>query len=96
MQLRHVRLGPVTDCWDWQVKAACRGMSVNLFFELDSMRGAPKRAHEARAKAVCATCPVIEQCLERAMKVGEPSGIWGGLTADERNALRGPSSIAVA
>ena len=89
-------LGPATNNWDWQVKAACRGMSVDLFFNPDFLRGRPKRAHEANAKAICAACPVIGQCLERAIKVGEPDGVWGGLTPRERDATRDRSLTAVA
>ena len=93
---KTLELGPATNNWDWQVKAACRGMNVELFFNPDFLRGRPKRDHEAAAKAVCATCPVIAQCLERALKVGEPDGVWGGLTARERDALDERTFIAVA
>jgi Transcription factor WhiB len=40
----------------------------------------------AKAKALCATCPVREQCLEAGM--GERWGVFGGLTAGERYELR--------
>jgi WhiB family redox-sensing transcriptional regulator len=32
----------------------------------------------ARAKAVCAECPVREACFEGALARGEPYGVWGG------------------
>jgi len=32
----------------------------------------------ARAKAICAKCTVTEQCLERAVRLREPWGVWGG------------------
>ena len=94
--MKLLDLGSATNNWDWQVKAACRGMNVALFFDGDSARGAAKRAHVATAKAICATCPVIAQCLQRAIKVGEPSGVWGGLTVEERDALSESVFIAVA
>jgi len=40
------------------------------------------------AKKFCEECPVRQQCLEYALKVNEQYGVWGGLTAKERQALR--------
>lgn len=37
-----------------------------------------------RAKAICRVCPVREECLETALAIKEPYGIWGGLTEQER------------
>ena len=56
------------------VDARCRdgaGSMVPLFFseQLDDI---------ARAKAICALCPVIEPCLEGAVERREPWGVWGG------------------
>jgi WhiB family redox-sensing transcriptional regulator len=70
----------------WWQAAACRGMDPELFFPPE---GDPGRA--ARAKRVCATCPVRLECLraELAAPVGQhPGGIVGGLTQRERAALR--------
>lgn len=39
---------------------------------------------EARAKALCATCPVRRECLEYANDNDEREGIWGGMTTTER------------
>ncbi|TLQ42328.1 WhiB family transcriptional regulator [Streptomyces marianii] len=33
-------------------------------------------------------CPVIEQCLQWALESGQESGVWGGLSEDERRALK--------
>ena len=41
-----------------------------------------------KAKAICATCPVIEACLKAALERGE-DGVWGGTTLAERKALVG-------
>lgn len=41
------------------------------------------------AKKFCGECPVRQQCLEYALKVNEQYGVWGGLTAKERQALQG-------
>ena len=32
----------------------------------------------AKAKSICAECPVIHQCLEGAAIRREPWGVWGG------------------
>lgn len=39
---------------------------------------------EREAKQICSTCPVIQECRDQAVNIGEPYGIWGGLTAAER------------
>lgn len=31
-----------------------------------------------RAKALCAACPLRAECLEGALRRGEPWGVWGG------------------
>lgn len=68
----------------WFGEAACRGRNAELFFHPDRERG-PSRAHRvARAKEVCATCPVKQQCLEHALSVPEVYGIWGGMDEHER------------
>ena len=42
----------------------------------------PKGDRGKEAKAVCATCPVIEPCYEAGKD--EDFGIWGGATYNER------------
>ena len=42
---------------------------------------------EQRAKEMCRSCPVIAQCRSHALAVGEPYGIWGGLSEAERELL---------
>ncbi len=36
---------------------------------------------------ICAQCIVQPECLEFALRVHEPHGIWGGLTEAERRRL---------
>jgi WhiB family redox-sensing transcriptional regulator len=36
---------------------------------------------------MCRTCPVMAQCRAHALDVGEPYGIWGGLSETERELL---------
>jgi WhiB family redox-sensing transcriptional regulator len=38
----------------------------------------------ATARRLCAECPVRVECLEFAIGNGEPVGIWGGMTPEER------------
>jgi len=58
---------------DWSA-ARCRdgaATMLNLFFsdQLDDI---------ARAKAICAMCPLVEPCFEGALARREPWGVWGG------------------
>jgi WhiB family transcriptional regulator, redox-sensing transcriptional regulator len=72
----------------WQVKAACRGPHTALFFPPSHFeRKDDKEFREARAKAICATCPVKRPCLDYALRIREPHGIWGGLNEIERREL---------
>lgn len=46
----------------------------------------------AEAKAICATCPVIDQCLQHGANF-EKVGIWGGLTPSELEQYRKDNGI---
>ncbi|MEU9420900.1 WhiB family transcriptional regulator [Streptomyces sp. NPDC051000] len=70
--------------WIWQMEAACRGLGSEGFFHPDGERGPDRAMREEAAKAVCAACPVRAHCLEHALRVAEPYGVWGGLTEKER------------
>ena len=48
-----------------------------------------RRVRESAAKHIRAGCPVQRECLEYALRVREPFGIWGGLNETERRALAG-------
>mgnify|MGYP007071586827 CR=1 FL=1 len=41
-------------------------------------------AQWAWAKAICATCPVLNPCLDDAIASHEPDGVWGGMDPLER------------
>ncbi|WP_214408891.1 WhiB family transcriptional regulator [Sphaerisporangium fuscum] len=69
----------------WASRGSCRTSDPELFFP-----DTPLPEQEARAKTICATCTVIEECLSYAVRAGEPEGIWGGLTTAERRRLRFP------
>ena len=73
---------------DWQVKAACRGPQAAVFFPPPQFeRKDEKVERETRAKAICADCSVRQPCLEYAISIREPHGIWGGLNENERRHL---------
>ncbi|MFO7300611.1 MAG: WhiB family transcriptional regulator [Actinomycetes bacterium] len=67
----------------WREAAACRSRP-----EVDFFPSREDSTSIARAKAVCAGCPVREPCLEWALVTGQPDGIWGGHTPRERRAMR--------
>jgi WhiB family redox-sensing transcriptional regulator len=46
-----------------------------------------KLDRERRAKAICTTCSVRRDCLDYALRIKEPHGIWGGHNELERRAL---------
>lgn len=87
--------GPNADFWDWQLQAACRGMDADVFFHPDRERGEAREERELRARAICAACPVVRECLDHALAVREPYGIWGGLTEHERLVLRRARAMGV-
>jgi WhiB family redox-sensing transcriptional regulator len=72
----------------WRHQAACKGKEAELFFPPGPVEPREERlAREAVAKRICATCPVRVACLEYALAVREPYGIWGGLNEYERRRL---------
>jgi WhiB family transcriptional regulator, redox-sensing transcriptional regulator len=72
----------------WQAKAACRGPQAAVFFPPTHPERKDERAgREDRAKEICAGCSVRKPCLEYALLIREPHGIWGGLNELERKAL---------
>src|SRR6218665_2982343 len=71
---------------DWRDKAACLTADPELFFPVGHT--GPAAAQIEKAKAVCGRCWVIEICLQYALETGQDSGVWGGLSEDERRALK--------
>ncbi|WP_067814707.1 WhiB family transcriptional regulator [Actinomadura kijaniata] len=71
----------------WSDRAICRGADPEIFFPIGY--GAPVlQAQIQAAKAICRNCPVVADCLSWALRVGEPDGVWGGTTPEERRYLR--------
>ncbi|MGH8885415.1 MAG: WhiB family transcriptional regulator [Egibacteraceae bacterium] len=42
----------------------------------------------AQAKAVCRRCEAGAECLQWALHTNQDASVWGGLSEDERRALR--------
>ena len=71
---------------NWRMLAACRSIDPNLFFRVSPAGKSLEQVAEARA--VCARCLVRRPCLAFALRTRQAHGIWGGLTAQERDRLR--------
>lgn len=64
----------------WRTRATCIGLPTEIFFSDDP-------SDIATAKAACAVCPVLDDCLDFALQHRE-SGVWGGSTEQERERVR--------
>ena len=71
---------PLLEEKPWAAFAACTGGEGMTFFP-------QSKAEEQAALAVCATCPVREDCLDHALATNERFGVWGGTTEKQRRAL---------
>ena len=70
----------------WRDHAACLDEDPELFFPIGNTGPALRQIE--KAKIVCLRCEVIETCLGWAMASGKDDGVWGGLSDDERRALK--------
>ena len=61
----------------------CSDVDTETFYP-DGEKGRRNLAWIAEAKAVCDGCKVADLCLE----IADGHGVWAGLTADERKALK--------
>lgn len=71
---------------DWRHRAICRDEDPELFFPIGNTGPALRQIEDA--KSVCRRCPVTDECLNWALTSGQDSGVWGGLSEDERRALK--------
>ena len=73
---------------EWQQRGLCRATDSGVFFAPLHFEHKPEReAREAKAKAICAGCPVRAACLDWALAVREPYGVWGGYSESERKQI---------
>ena len=71
---------------DWRHRAACLTEDPELFFPIGNT--GPALMQIAEAKKVCRRCDVREACLQWALDAGQDHGVWGGLSEDERRAMK--------
>jgi WhiB family redox-sensing transcriptional regulator len=71
---------------DWRHNAACREVDPELFFPIGTTGPALMQVEDA--KSVCRRCNVTEACLSWALDNGQDAGVWGGMSEDERRALK--------
>ena len=67
----------------WREQAKCKGLDGSIFF--------PERGDMVsvrKAKALCALCPVAQECVDYAVRWDIRWGIFGGLSDHERRPLR--------
>ncbi len=71
---------------DWRHHALCRDEDPELFFPIGNSGPALRQIQEA--KEVCHRCPSMNACLQWALDSGQDCGVWGGMSEDERRALK--------
>lgn len=76
----------VRSLMDWRHQSRCRDVDPELFFPIGTT--GPAEAQVEAAKAICTLCPVREPCLQWALDTAQDAGVWGGLSEEERRALR--------
>jgi WhiB family redox-sensing transcriptional regulator len=68
--------------------ACVREGNLDDFTDGDSLPGrGGVKASTLAAKAICDTCPVVDLCLEHALKNNIEGSIMGGLTTRERRVI---------
>lgn len=66
---------------DWMSSAACRGHVVATFY--------PARGESTeQARAICSTCPVIDDCLTWSLDQPDDIGVAAGMSGRQRRQLR--------
>ena len=70
----------------WRNRAACQDEDPELFFPVGNTGPALLQIQEA--KAVCRRCEVVDPCLRLAIDSSKDTGVFGGLSEEERQTLR--------
>ena len=74
---------------NWRDVAACLDEDPELFFPADDERMVTFGLRQIEeAKAVCRRCKVAETCLRWAIESRQDTGVWGGVSEDERRTLK--------
>ena len=72
----------------WHDEAMCRDTDQSLFFPEEGDCRSGEFSIYAKARLICAECPVIAECLDHALVTRELVGVWGGKSERERRRLR--------
>ncbi|HRA34049.1 MAG TPA: WhiB family transcriptional regulator [Acidimicrobiales bacterium] len=64
----------------WMSKGSCRNFPASAFFPSDGVG-------VDAARAICADCRVMSQCLEYALENRIDHGVWGGCSERERRRI---------
>jgi WhiB family redox-sensing transcriptional regulator len=67
---------------NWRQSAACRGMNAEMFHPFSE-----RDFRLGESRAVCAGCPVRDECGEYGI-AHEEFGVYGGLSENERRKIR--------
>lgn len=79
--------GPDSDAGgDWRDVAACRDKDPETWFPIGN--SGPALIQAEQAKAICRRCPSVDACLIWALDSGQEFGVWGGMSEQERQALK--------
>jgi WhiB family redox-sensing transcriptional regulator len=65
-------------------RISCRDVDPEVFYPV-SYRN---ETAVSMAVSICDECPLKTACGVWAVKVGEPHGVWGGLTPEQRRTVR--------
>lgn len=68
---------------EWRADAACKPYPTEWWFPPDGNYA----KNTARARSICKSCPVLEECRWAALRRNE-DGIWGDTNIKERRLLR--------
>jgi WhiB family redox-sensing transcriptional regulator len=79
-------LGIDAQATEWMQDAVCAQTDPDAFHPDMGVSVEP-------AKAVCAGCPVLAECRAYALETGQRFGVWGGLSANERQKIRNSNPI---
>lgn len=71
------------EVYNWREDANCRGADPEIFFP-----GKGDYEGEMLARAVCAECVVVNECLDLAIQNHPVLGIWGNTSMRQRRAMR--------
>ena len=72
--------------YTWRDRALCRDTDPELFFPVGTTGLALVQIDKARQ--VCGECEVRSECLDFALETNQDSGVWGGLSEEERRVIR--------